>query len=155
MIITGDRVSIWVAKNLGIEVDLRLTVGVGWEDNGQIIMGAAFYNYTPYNIYVHVFIVPNHRLNPGFIAAFVDYPFNQAKVRRLTGLIPLKNFVARKFASDLGGKIEGCMEQALENDDLLIYGLTRSNAERWLTAPYQRRIGVRHGKEGTVTAPCT
>ena len=124
MIVTGDQVSCWVATELGIAVDLRLTVGVGYAEGAKIIQGAAFYNFTPYNIYVHVALASGHGINPTFIAAMLDYPFNQAKVRRLTGLIPLKNHVARKFAEHLGGKVEGVHEKEYEFLLLAPLGLT-------------------------------
>lgn len=154
MIVTGDQVSRWVAGQLGIAIDIETTVGVGWsEADGTLTQGAAFYNYSGHdggrNLFVHVALLPGHRMVPTFLAAMMDYPFNQAKVHRLTGLIARSNFLGCALARSLGGTLEGCLRECLANDDLLVYGLVQPQAERWLTAPYQRRlrrsIGVAHG----------
>ena len=150
-LVTGDQVSRWVSGQLGITVEIEKTAGVGWADeDGMVTQGAAFYNYSGRNMYVHVALLPEHRIVPTFLAAMMDYPFRQAKVHRLTGLIPAKNECGKALAVSLGGVLEGCLRECLANDDLLVYGLVQQQAERWLTAPYQRRlrrnIGVAHGQ---------
>ena len=150
MLMTGDVVSLWVATKLGITIDLDKTAGVGWTDvEGHLLMGAAFYNYSGRNMYIHVYCCPGHRLVPTFVAAMMDYPFNQARVQRLTGLIPAKSECGKALAIRLGGVLEGTLRECLAEDDLLVYGLLKRDAARWLTAAYQRRlrpIGEAYGK---------
>ena len=155
-LVTGDVVSRWVATQLGITVEIDKTAGVGWaEPDGTITIGAAFYNYTTYNMYVHLAMLPGHHLTPTFIAAFLDYPFKQAKVHRLTGLIPRKNKAGRSFAKALGATYEGCLRECLDGGDhLYIFGMLSTEAERWLTAPYQRRLrrNIREAVHGKISA---
>ena len=140
MIVTGDHVVQWVEEQLDITIDLRGAVGVGWMQDGHLAQGAVFYNYTGRNMYIHVACRTGYRLSPTFVAAMMDYPFTQAHVQRLTGLIPSCNEQGKALAMRLGGRLEGRMREVLDSGDLLVYGLLKRDAARWLTAAYHRRL---------------
>jgi RimJ/RimL family protein N-acetyltransferase len=64
-----------------------------------------------------------------------DYPFNQAKVKRITGLVGEGNIEARKFDEHIGFKLEARLAGAHPTGDLLIYVMRREDC-RFLRAPY-------------------
>lgn len=140
MLTIGPHVIQWVGQQLDIPVYYPLMTGIGWEDGGELTVGAIFYDYTTYNINAHIAMSVGKRLPPTFIAAFLDYPFNQARVRRLTGVVPKSNWQARELAEHFGGVLEGEMKNAVEDGSMMIYGLQRRDAERWLRPVYSRRL---------------
>ena len=147
MLIVGDAVCQWVGAQLGFPVHYPLSQGVGWLQDNTIKAGLLFYDYTRQNMNVHVAFTPGFRWNPTLLAAMMDYPFNQAQVQRLTGVIPKRNIPARELADHLGAELEGEMKNATsEGDSLMIYGLQREGASKWLTPAYQRRLESTYGK---------
>lgn len=78
---------------------------------------------------------------PTFIAALMDYVFNKNNCKRLTGLIEANNAPARRFAEQIGGKLEGIMrEGSARGGDLCIYGMLRADAAKWLTPRNLRKL---------------
>lgn len=111
----------------------REYTALGLMRNGELVAGVVYNFYTGTNICMHIGAKPGRMwLNREFLHAAFDYPFNELGCRRVTGLVPKKNKDARRFDEHLGFKLEGCMRQALADDDMLIYGMTRKDAQRWL-----------------------
>ena len=134
----GNGVIQWVHSQLGSSAPATDATGVGWMRSGEIIAGASFNNWNGANIYMHI---AAKRFVPTFVAAIMDYPFRQLECRRVTGMITEKNVQSRRFAEHLGARIEGVMQDAAINDNIVVYGLLRKDALRWLTPAYRRRIG--------------
>lgn len=55
------------------------------------------------------------------------YPFNELKVRRITGLVPESNMEARKFDERLGFKLETRLKNAHPDGDVLVYAMFRED----------------------------
>jgi len=105
---------------------------LGLTSSGQLVAGVIYNHYAGPTICAHIGAVPGKKwLTRSFLRAMFDYPFNQLKVRRITGLVPKRNRAARKFDEHLGFKLEGCMRHALPDDDMLVYGMLREEC-RWL-----------------------
>lgn len=66
-----------------------------------------------------------------YLWACFDYPFNQAKVHRITGLVGEGNHLARKFDEHLGFKLETRLKGAHPTGDLLVYVMRREQC-KWL-----------------------
>jgi hypothetical protein len=132
-LIVGKGVVEWVADRLGVDAFPPDTTGLGWWDYHRILMGAVYNNYNGAQVHMHLARLPGVRLSPGFVRYMLDYPFRQLKVKRITGTIAASNAASIEFAEHLGARFEGRMKDALPNDDLLIYGLPRTSAEKWLT----------------------
>lgn len=107
--------------------------------DGVLLAGVVYNHFSDHNVCMHVGAVGRYWLTPDFLHAAFDYPFNQLKVKRVTGLVPKKNKAARKLDENLGFTIEGNMRQALADDDMLLYGMTRSEC-RWLSAEFCERL---------------
>jgi len=105
---------------------------LGLLKNDELIAGVIYNHYTGVNIMAHIAAVPGKRwMSREFLYAMFDYPFNQLGVRRITGLVPKKNRVAREFDTHLGFEYEGNMRNALPDDDMIVYGMLREKC-KWL-----------------------
>jgi len=140
----GDAVETWVRKLLHIHCNVSGGQSIGWESNGEITAGAIFYNWNKVNINMHIAIAGP--ISPTFIAAIMDYPFNQLGCRRITGMVAENNAKSRRFSEHLGATVEGVLQDAIEDGNLLVYGLLRKDAGTWLTAYYSRKLGARDGR---------
>lgn len=115
-------------------------VAIGLLDSfDKLVAGVVFegYNYPSINMHVAA-----DKMTPLFAAAIMDYPFNQLKCKRVTGIIEKRNKKSRRFANHLGAKLEGVMVDASEVGDVCIYGLLAKDAQKWLSNKYQRKLGV-------------
>jgi RimJ/RimL family protein N-acetyltransferase len=113
-------------------------------DEKRILAGVVYNQYSQANICMHVGALPGrHWLCPEFLFAAFDYPFRILNLRRVTGLVPRKNKDAIRFDEHLGFVLEGCLEEALPNDDLLIYGMLKRNC-KWISDEFCGKLQRRH-----------
>lgn len=131
------RICEWVADAVS-ESEFILARGIGLEEDGKLIAGVVYENYTGKNITMHVAAVPGKRwLNREFLYRSFAYPFVQLECFRVTGLVKTDNFEAQKFDEHLGFKREGLLRRACEDGtDLILYGMLKEEC-RW--------IGNKHG----------
>jgi RimJ/RimL family protein N-acetyltransferase len=104
-----------------------------------MIAGVVFSDFNGVNINMHVASDGSRRwLTKEFLRVVFDYPFNQAKVKRVTGLVGEGNIEARKFDEHIGFKLEARLAGAHPTGDLLIYVMRREDC-RFLRAPYAKQ----------------
>jgi RimJ/RimL family protein N-acetyltransferase len=138
-----EAIALFVGACLGKpDTDWGQFTAVGNVRDGALVAGVIYNHYSAANICMHVGGVGNYWLTPEFLFAAFDYPFNQLKVRRVTGLVPKKNKAARKLDEHLGFKFEGCMSHGLPDDDMLVYGLLREKC-RWIAADFAAKVQAR------------
>ena len=149
MLLVGPRIRQWVEEVQKAKFSPNAeAVGWGRLPDG-IVCGAVFEGYNGANFFVHIAKLKGAQMPPAFIAAFLDYPFNQTGCRRITAAISERNLAAINFARKLGARQEGIMPEAHpDGSALLIFGLLRKDAAKWLTAGYQRHLGEKHGRSG-------
>ncbi len=126
------RVCAWVAERVS-ETEFISARGLGLEQDGELIAGVVYENYTGKNITMHVAAVPGKRwLNKDFLYRSFAYPFLQLNCNRVTGLVKADNLEAQKFDEHLGFKREGLLRQACEDGtDLILYGMLKTEC-RWI-----------------------
>ena len=139
----GKGVAQWVSDTLGINLDISRCEGIGWAKGGKIICGTAYAGWNGANVWLHTVIEKGRRMSPTYVAAMIDYPFNQLKVKRCSALIDQNNQVSRDFAQHLGAAVEGVLIDATESGNLVLYGLLKKDAQRWLTASFSQRLRSR------------
>ena len=100
-------------------------------ENGKIIAAAVFNNYQDSNIDMSVVFSRRIALTRGNLRALFSYPFEQAKVRRISVRTRASNLNVRKQIRRLGFKPEGKQTQFFGNEDAMLYGMTRSDC-KWL-----------------------
>lgn len=141
-LVTGKGVAQWVSDILRINLDMRVSEGVGWGTQRELFCGIAYTGWNGPNVWFHVAIVRGARMTPTFWAAAMDYPFNQLGVKRISGLIDERNADSRAFATHMGARVEGVLQDATDSGNLILYGLLKKDAQKWLTAPYSKRLST-------------
>jgi RimJ/RimL family protein N-acetyltransferase len=103
------------------------TVGVGLEQDGELIAVVLFDMYTGPSINMHVAAVPGKRwMTKEYLWRCFAYPFLQLKCNRITGLVREDNLVAQRFDEHLGFKREGLIRQgATDGTNMILYGMLR------------------------------
>ena len=131
--IIGQEVVEWVAKQTNEHGNFGCAVGIGIEHDGKIIAGVVYNEFNGVNMNMHVASDGSAKwLDRKFLWMAFDYPFNQAKVKRITGLVGEGNKAARSFDEHVGFRLETTLKDAHPTGDLLIYVMTRDDC-RWLS----------------------
>jgi RimJ/RimL family protein N-acetyltransferase len=101
---------------------------IGLEEDGELIAGVLFDNYNGASICMHVAAVPGKRwMTREYLWYCFYYPFMELKVKRITGLVPESNLVARRFDEHLGFRLETRLKDAHPDGDILIYCMTKAD----------------------------
>jgi hypothetical protein len=82
--------------------------GIGWRRGGEITCGAVYEGYNGVNIYVHLAKMRGTKFPAAFIAAFVDYPFNQLEAAAHERRDRIDQFPVLGLRRKLGRAARGC-----------------------------------------------
>lgn len=129
---SDEAVSDWVLKRIP-----KVKAWMGWympfgvEIDGVLLAGVVFDEYTGTDVNMHVAVDSMRAVTRSTLKAAFTFAFETLKCQRVTGLVPAKNVKARAFDEHLGFKLEGVKQCAFEDDDELIYGMTK-DACKWL-----------------------
>lgn len=123
-IVTGfDReVCDWVYSSTG-GFYVPGCVGIGLARDDRLIAGVAYDGYNGAQILMHQRIDDPKAITREFVWFCFWYPFEQLKVRRVTGIVPKKNKAARRLDEHLGFKLEAVLKAAHPTGDLCVYRL--------------------------------
>lgn len=131
MIVTGSAIVDWM-RSRSSEIGDSPAQGIGWHDGKELVAGVAYTDFNGVNLNMHVVAVPGKRwLTREYLWTCFDYPFNQCKVRRVTGLVGEGNKEARKFDEHLGFELETTLKHAHPTGDLLVYRMFREQC-KWI-----------------------
>jgi RimJ/RimL family protein N-acetyltransferase len=131
-IVIGNEVVQWVAKRTGEFGNYGAAVGFGIEDDRELIAGVVFNEYNGANINMHVASDGSRKwMTREFLWMVFDYAFNQAKIKRITGLVGEGNTEAQLFDEHIGFSLETTLSDAHPSGDLLVYVMRREQC-RWL-----------------------
>jgi len=125
----SEIVGPWVCARTGGEFSPigSSTIGLLDED-GTVVAGAVYDNFNGTSICVHLAGEGRNWLNREFLRAGFRYPFDQLKVKKLLGLVPSTNMLARRFDEHCGFQLEAVVTEAAQDGaDLLIYSMRREN----------------------------
>ena len=135
MLVTGSGVVEWVAKRTNEFGNFGCAVGIGLQQNDKIVAGVVYSDYNGKNINAHI-AVDGGRLSRQFVWTIFDYPFNQAKVDRVTCLIGEGNSKSINLCERFGFTQETRLKSAHPSGDLLVYRLWRNEC-RWLELKHE------------------
>lgn len=136
MLTVGQGVVDWVQARL--KCAFPPSVGIGWQEGGELIAGVVYNEFNGVNICMHVAAVPGRRwLRREFLHTCFDYPFVQLGVQRITGFVGEGNEDARRFDEHLGFSLETTLEGAHPTGDMLVYVLWRDKC-RWLKGEHEK-----------------
>jgi RimJ/RimL family protein N-acetyltransferase len=128
-----QRVCKWVGDRIDEPDFGQGAVGLGLEEDGELIAGVVFNMYTVASICMHVAADPGRRwMTRDFLWRSFAYPFIQLGCNRITGLVRVDNLEAQQFDEHLGFVKEGRLRCATtDGTDMFIYGMLRKEC-RWL-----------------------
>lgn len=130
-VVTGAHVVEWVAKRTSEFGNYGAAVGIGMESDGKLIAGVVFNDYNGANICMHVASdLSRSWMNKEFLWFCFYYPFEQAKVKRITTVVAESNEAAIKFNRHIGFTEETRLKDAHPDGDLIVFRMFR-DACRW------------------------
>lgn len=130
----GETVGKWVTEKVGGSWTESCTA-IGQLHEGKLTVGVMYDSYTGSSIAIHSRCDDQKHVSRTFYWMIFDYPFNQLKVKRLTGLVSSANMRAQRTNEKLGFKRETTLSDYFPDGDGIVYLMRRDDC-RWL--------GVKH-----------
>lgn len=141
LVYNDDSLITWAAEKIGFDPRPDV-VPIGWRENGEIRAVTLYDGFSKCDCNIHIASDGKpHWFRRQFLIASFMHPFVQWDLQRITGLVPAKNTRALKFDLHLGFKQEGVIRRALQDDDIIILGMLRSEC-RFIPPEY--RVKVNH-----------
>lgn len=129
------RVAEWVAERAGCSAHAWAGyVGIGVEQDGDLLAGVVLESFTGSNANIHVAGVGRHWLNRALLFTVFDYAFNQLGLRRLTGYVQVNNIDALRFDTHLGFAQEAVIHDGTPSGDVIVLAMY-SETCRYLRRP--------------------
>lgn len=128
-IVYDDSVSQWVGERL--ETKFSHCRAIGYEREGKLIAGVVYDEFNGANVNMHVAAEGTNWLARNYLRAVFGYPFNQLKVKRVTGLVASTNQRALDFDLHLGFTVEAVLKDAHPDGDLIVL-VMRPESCRWI-----------------------
>lgn len=122
----AERIGKWVCEKAGGKYQQGNT-GIGVELNGELIAGVMYDGYTGSNISIHSRIDNPRKVPKKFYWMVFDYPFNQLKVKRLSGIVCIINSKAQKLNEHLGFKREAILGDYFPEGDAIVYVMKKDD----------------------------
>lgn len=139
MIVIGQGVIDWVSERALMPFGPSARA-IGLQRDNKIVAGVVYCDFNGRNVFLHQAI--EGRLTRQYLWTICDYPFNQLKVERVTGMIPEGNTKAQVFAEHIGFKLETTLKDAHRSGDILVYAGWRKDF-RWINENlYKSRLAV-------------
>lgn len=113
-------------------------------EGDRMLACVLFTDYDEVNIGIHVASDGSRKwLNREYLRACFAYPFEQLKVRRVTGLVAASNAAALRFDLHLGFTLEGRLRNAAQDgSDLLVLGMLRHECRHLKEREHEQRFGA-------------
>ena len=115
-------------------------IAIGQKIDDEMIIGVVYDDYTGASISIHSRCDNPRKVSRQFYWTIFDYPFNVAKVKRLTGLVSTSNLKAQRLNEHLGFEREAVLKDYLPDGDAIIYIMRPENC-RFL------KLGERYAKQ--------
>lgn len=114
---------------------------IGLEYNGNLIAGMLYNGYTGASIAMHSRCDDPKHVTRTFYFLIFDYPFNQLKVKRVTGLVSTANLAAQRVNEKLGWQRETTLSDYFPDGDGIVYKMTREQC-RWLRVAHDIKLAA-------------
>lgn len=117
-------------------------VAIGIAKNGKIIAGVVYSNHYPEfkNIELSMAAESPMWATKDIIASLLRYPFIQLGCNRITTCTSSRNKRALRFNYGVGFRREGVIRRGYGNHDMIICGMLRKEAERWLKTHEENNV---------------
>lgn len=127
----SEYVGRWVCAKAGGTWTPNCTA-IGQEIDGKLIAGILYDGFTGASIAMSSRCDDPRKVSRRFYWMIFDYPFNQLRVKRVTGLVSTANKLAQRVNEHLGWKKEAQLEDYFPNGDAIVYIMRREDC-RWLS----------------------
>jgi RimJ/RimL family protein N-acetyltransferase len=123
----------WEYDRKGRRRPLFSAIGLLDKATAQLLAGVVYEGYNGTNVNAHIAAIPGrHWFAKAFLGEVFRYPFEQLRVRRITGKTPASNQASLDFQRSLGFTVEGlCRKGMPDGEDMVITGMLREEC-RWL-----------------------
>ena len=125
-----ERIGQWVTEKAGGRY-VEGNTGIAIESDGQLVAGIMYDGYTGSSIAMHSRVDDPKKINREWLRQIFDYPFNQLKVKRVTGLVCSSNTKAQQTNEHLGWKRETLLSDYFPDGDGIVYIMRKQDC-RWL-----------------------
>lgn len=121
-----------LAAETNLAIDRAAFIGV--RRGGRLAAVVAFTDHRPAagDVTIHWASIDARWASPDVVGACLRYAFVQLDCQRITGQTPARNESAVRFARGIGFKVEGIVRRGFRDDDAVITGLLREEAQRWI-----------------------
>lgn len=126
----GQVIGPWVVEKAG-GCYIPHNTGIAIEDESGLVAGIMYDGYTGASISMHSRVDNAKKVTREWLRQIFDYPFNQLKVKRVTGLVSSANERAIKTNEHLGWKRETTLADYFPDGDGIVYIMRREDC-RWL-----------------------
>lgn len=116
-----ERVGVFVAERIARRSPWFKAQAIGVEQNGQLVGGVVFENFTGRSIEIHVAGTGKRWMTRRFIWAVFYYAFKQLGAEFLYGYVDSSNLDAQRLDEHLGFKRVAVLEGAANHGDLIVY----------------------------------
>ncbi len=140
----GQHVVDWIAQKRGYSHGYGPAIGIGVQDDaGNILGGVIFHEYNGASFRMHVVSDGTKKwVTREWLHVIFSYAFDQAKAKRLIGMVPASNVDAIRFEKNVGFVEEARMQDAELDGDTIIMKMTKDMC-RWIN--YDKFPKVAHG----------
>lgn len=122
-----------IAKSAGVSLNPAVDQVISRvADDGRLLGGVIYQNYTGASVGAHVASFDPHWLNQDMLWVIFDYPFNQLKVTKLLGQVMSNKEKVLDFDKRLGFKEEVRIPEVFPDADLVVLSMRREDC-RWLS----------------------
>lgn len=142
----GQHVVEYVAKATNEYGNFGAAVGIGLQElregRWDLIAGVAYSEFNGAQICAHIASDKTRRwMTKRYLWTIFDYPFNQAKVNRITCMIGPKNAASINLCERLGFKLETTLKGAHPDGDLLIF-FQRKDMCKWIRLDFGKQYAL-------------
>ncbi len=130
IIFDSKRIGEWVTEKAG-GIWHPENTGIAIERDNHLIAGIMYDGYTGSSIAMHSRVDDPIKITREWLRMIFDYPFNQLKVKRVTGLVSSANIKAISTNEHLGWKREATLADYFPDGDGIVYIMRREDC-RWL-----------------------
>lgn len=124
----------FVQRHFRFELSAGECSTIGLSDKGQLIAGVVYHRYHPEWKNIEMTIAANTArwATKDAIGSFLAFPFYQYGCNRVTACVSRRNKRCLRFLRGIGFKTEGVIRRGYGNHDLIVMGMLKKEAARWI-----------------------
>lgn len=106
---------------------------IGCGDGNQLLCVVVYHNHRVFDIFMSIAAVSPRWATKRVIGRFLAYPYEQLECERTTVVCAKSNRRSRKLVEGVGWVREGSIRRGWDGkENAIVYGMLRSEAQRWL-----------------------